>query len=224
VDGDNPRPFTIARDQTTQATLLVTCAAYRGSVRVEVETTGWDVDGDGYALLVDGVQSSPLDPTSTVTVPGVEPGEHAVTLGDVAPNCAVVIPRVRTVAVDSLHETGVAFRVYCAAASGPSAEQILLSSGIAGMLRVRSDGTEGEYLSLAPRVADYPNWSPDRSRLLVVLYNLPRDEFGGRSGACPPAAPTSSSSTARRAPRTRASPPTARGWCIAPACRTWGCT
>ncbi|HKT60457.1 MAG TPA: LpqB family beta-propeller domain-containing protein [Gemmatimonadales bacterium] len=179
VDGENPMAFTVARDQITQAALEVTCTAYRGSMRVEVETTGWDVDVGGYTLLVDGVEASPLDPTSTLTVPGVEPGEHAVTLGDVAPNCAVVIPRTRTVSVDSLQEAGVAFRVYCAAATGPSAEQIFLSAGVAGLVRVRSDGSDATYLPVTPRVADYPAWSPDRTRVIVSLYDMPRDEFGG---------------------------------------------
>lgn len=177
LGGGNPRPITITPDQMTQATLEVACTAYRGSLRVEVESTGWDVDGDGYTLLVDGVESDQRTPTSALTVPGVEPGVHAVTLGGVAPNCAVVIPRVRTVEVDSLQEAALAFRVFCAAAFGPTAEQIILSSGVAGLFRVRSDGSEGEYLSIAPRVADYPTWSPDRTRLAVSLYDMPRDEF-----------------------------------------------
>jgi len=176
--GDNPLAVTVARDETTQATLAVTCAAYRGSLAVQVETTGWDVDGDGYKLLVDGVESAPLDPTASESVP-VEPGEHSVALADVAPNCAVVIPRMRTVEVATLVEVSLAFRIYCAAASGPTAEQILLGGGSSGMLRVNADGTGAESLFFDPQVADYAAWSPDRNRVLVTLYDLPRDEFGG---------------------------------------------
>jgi hypothetical protein len=51
-----------------------------GRLELTTHTTGRDLDPDGYTLSVDGADATPLPANGTVSVTGLTPGDHAVTL------------------------------------------------------------------------------------------------------------------------------------------------
>ncbi|HKT59643.1 MAG TPA: hypothetical protein VJQ46_06305 [Gemmatimonadales bacterium] len=152
--------------------------AQLGSLQIDVTTTGWDVDPDGYQVMIDGSLTSTVASSASVIRNDVHAGARMVELAGVAPNCAVVVPRVREVTVTFAQETPVAFRVFCALASGETAEQILL--GDDRIIRVQSDGSGATFLTSDQVYAADPAWSPERTRILYEQYPLPLNAFDSR--------------------------------------------
>src|SRR5712691_1193071 len=87
VSGDNPRTVSITAGTTTAAGFVIACSATTGSVQVTTATTGVVLDPDGYALAVDGGQSQPIGINASVTIDGIAPGTHTLSLSGVASNC-----------------------------------------------------------------------------------------------------------------------------------------
>lgn len=187
LQGDNPRAVQVEAGQVAAATVTVTCAAQQGSLRIDASSTGWDVDADGYQVLIDGVVAGPVGSSGTVTLAAIPAGAHTVTLAGVAPNCALTIPRLREVTVSFAQETAVAFQASCALASGETAEQILL--GDSRILRVHSDGSGATYLTSDQVYADDPAWSPGRDNIAYEQNPLPLDAFDSRVWGIPSAGP-----------------------------------
>jgi Tol biopolymer transport system component len=116
VTSPNPRFVTVVSQQTTVAEFNMACAPRVGSVRVTTATTGTDPDPDGYtAMVIDG-PSRPVPTNGTATVANVREGQRMVTLGDVAPNCAIAGADTVTVNVQLGATSDVAFSVQCQAA------------------------------------------------------------------------------------------------------------
>src|SRR5205823_12184158 len=67
-DDDNPRNVTIGVDGTAATTFDVGCASV-GSLVVSTNTTGVDLDVDGYTVLVDG-SGQPVATNGSVTFTG----------------------------------------------------------------------------------------------------------------------------------------------------------
>jgi Tol biopolymer transport system component len=162
--GNNPRPVTIVAGQTTQLTLQISCGPPPGALRVNVTTTGFDLDSDGYTLLLDATPVGTLVAQGTLTLAAVAAGNHTVTLGGIASNCAMRIPRQQPLTINSAQETAVDLLVLCALASGVTAEQIVYESA-SQIHIVSSDGTGGAQLTQEPARAFVPSWSPDRTRI-----------------------------------------------------------
>jgi hypothetical protein len=113
VTSPNPRSVTVVSQQLTVAEFNMTCAPRVGSVRVTTATTGADLDPDGYtATVIDG-PSRPVPTNGTATVANVREGLRMVTLGDVAPNCAIAGADTATVIVQLGGTVDVAFAVQC---------------------------------------------------------------------------------------------------------------
>jgi len=81
---------------------------------VTANSTGGDLDLDGYEVAVDGVDRALLWRTSPVSI-RVDPGAHSVTLTGVAANCTVGGATPRSVAIAEGTTTDVAFDVSCVA-------------------------------------------------------------------------------------------------------------
>jgi WD40 repeat protein len=162
--GDNPRTLTVVGGRATQVPVSVACSAFPGSLRVTVTSSGWDLDPDGYSLILDGNPAGTLAAEDVLTLPSAPAGAHTATLTGVAPNCALRIPRQLTVTVNSKQESAIAFTVLCALASGPTAEQIVYQSA-SQIMSVRSDGTGASPLTAGPGRVAVPSWSPDRTRI-----------------------------------------------------------
>ncbi|MGE5801848.1 MAG: hypothetical protein ACM358_06295, partial [Gemmatimonadota bacterium] len=127
--GENPRTVAVAVGGTTRdtarTTFAVTCVASTGSLKVTTTTSGAELDPNGYVVLGDEYCdyyygyycyysfSEPVPATGAVTITALATGEHAVLLGDVAPNCLVASGNLRTVSVPAADTVEVAYAVTC---------------------------------------------------------------------------------------------------------------
>lgn len=87
-----------------------------GTLQVVTNTTGAELDSDGYTVMVDAVDSGPIGPAAQRTVPELTPGSHEVGLGGVSANCQVQGENPRTVSVVAGETVSETFAVVCAAA------------------------------------------------------------------------------------------------------------
>ena len=89
-----------------------------GGIRVNVSTTGEDIDPDGFTAVLDEAPAGSVGPNDQMTLELVEAGARMLRLDDVAPNCSVQgeSERAITVAVGAVSE--VAFEVSCVAITG----------------------------------------------------------------------------------------------------------
>jgi len=85
-----------------------------GALNVSVQTSGGDIDLDGYQLVVDSVRHA-VFASSTFTIRGVSAGSHRVTLEGLAENCVVSGSESRSVTVTAGGAADVAFDVVCVA-------------------------------------------------------------------------------------------------------------
>ena len=89
-----------------------------GTLEIRATTSGVEPDGDGYIVQVDAGQPQPLVTGAAIEVPDVEPGSHAVLLGEIAPNCTVEGDNPRTVSLAAGQTATLEFAVACAATTG----------------------------------------------------------------------------------------------------------
>ena len=87
IDGPNLHPVNIVEAEITQIELVVVCTATTGVIRIVVEATGIDVDGE-YKTLVDGASSVTVPPSGPAYRSAVAAGDHVISLVTPA-NCSV---------------------------------------------------------------------------------------------------------------------------------------
>jgi hypothetical protein len=97
------------------------CSPSAGSLTVHAITSGTGSDIDGYRVNLDQVLWEDIDVIGSVTISDVPPGEHVVTLEDVAPNCAVEGENPRSVIVPPGGVAETTFNVQCVDAKSPVA-------------------------------------------------------------------------------------------------------
>jgi hypothetical protein len=85
-----------------------------GDLRVSVATSGGDVDLNGYAVLVDGVERTTIGVNGVAVVRSLPTGSHDVTLSDVAPNCTMGTTSIGAI-VNGGKTTNMDFTVACVA-------------------------------------------------------------------------------------------------------------
>lgn len=87
----NPQSYTLAAGATDTITFSVTCQAVAttGNITVMTETTGANLDSDGYLVTVDANAGTaqPIGINDAVTFSSVSAGSHTVALSGIAPNC-----------------------------------------------------------------------------------------------------------------------------------------
>jgi len=115
VAGDNPRTVTVTAGSTASTTFNVTCSATAGELAVTTVSTGDDIDADGYTVSVDSGAAQDIDANGTLTVTGLDAGDHTVELGDFAANCLVAGDNPRTVAVTAGGTATTQFDIECTA-------------------------------------------------------------------------------------------------------------
>ncbi|MGB5527970.1 MAG: hypothetical protein WBO43_00965 [Gemmatimonadota bacterium] len=121
VLGDATRSISVAADQTATATFAVTCAQDVGAIAITTQTSGEELDPDGYQVVVDGGAPAAIGINGSLTAGGLAPGDHTVALQDVAANCSVAGGNPRTVAVTAGQTAAAAFTVTCSSTSGSMA-------------------------------------------------------------------------------------------------------
>src|SRR2546430_5276039 len=117
VSGGTSHGVTIVAGQPNSTAFSVTCTPIpptTGSLTVTTNTSGADLDPDGYTLTVDaGGQGIGINSSATIT--GLAAGGHSVTLSAVASNCTVSGANPRTVSVTAGGTTSTTFTVSCTA-------------------------------------------------------------------------------------------------------------
>jgi hypothetical protein len=109
---DNPRNVSISAAETATTNFDVGCASV-GSLVVGTNTTGVDLDADGYTVLVDGA-SQPVATNGRVTFTGLATGNHSVALSGAAQNCMVSGANPQSGPVTAGGMTSVTFSLSCA--------------------------------------------------------------------------------------------------------------
>ena len=116
---------TVTAGATATVAFTITCTAIPpavGSVRVTTTTTGSNPDADGYQFAIDAGTAQHIDPTGSLTVPGIPTGSHRVVLSNVAANCSVAGGTSENVTVTEGQITEAAFAIDCPAPQ-PSASR-----------------------------------------------------------------------------------------------------
>src|SRR5213080_2811172 len=119
VSGSNPRTVSLIAGLVGATGFSVSCVAQptTGNLAVTTNTTGSNLDPDGYTLTVDGGQSKAIGINNTVTISGLSPGNHSVQLNGIAQNCTVS-SNPRTVSITAGSTITTTFTVSCAATTG----------------------------------------------------------------------------------------------------------
>ncbi len=121
VLGESTRSMSVAADQTATATFAVTCAQDVGAIAITTQTSGDELDPDGYQVVVDGGAPAAIGINGSLTAAGLASGEHTVALQGVAANCSVAGGNPRTVAVTAGQTAAATFTVTCSSTSGSMA-------------------------------------------------------------------------------------------------------
>ncbi|MDQ3081539.1 MAG: hypothetical protein M3R07_04920, partial [Gemmatimonadota bacterium] len=87
-------------------------AATAGSLRVNVVTTGVEIDTDGYTVVV-GSTTRSLGINGDITIADLTAGNHTVTLEGVSANCSTPTTPARTVAVVGGQTSLLSYQVFC---------------------------------------------------------------------------------------------------------------
>jgi len=84
VTTENPLTVAVVSGDVVTASFTVVCE-HTGFIQVRTQTTGEDLDANGYFLDVDGANAPVIGPNATATL-AVDGGQHAVTISDIADN------------------------------------------------------------------------------------------------------------------------------------------
>jgi hypothetical protein len=87
VTTENPVTVTVVAGDVVTASFTVVCE-HTGFIQVRTQTTGENLDPNGYFLAVDGADA-PIIGVNDVATLAVDAGAHEVTISDVAANCTV---------------------------------------------------------------------------------------------------------------------------------------
>jgi hypothetical protein len=118
VTSGNPANVTVSGGQSTEVDFTIDCVSLTGSIKVTTQTTGADLDPDGYQVNVDGGAPGDIGINSDQTFSGVSAGDHSVTLSGLASNCQVSGSNTQTASVVAGNTFDVPFTISCAAISG----------------------------------------------------------------------------------------------------------
>ena len=167
VTSNNPQTAIVPAGGTVQVTFDVLCTAQTGDVDVSASTTGFDLDPDGYTVIVAGTQSQPLTVNGLVTFT-IAATTVDVELTGVATNCTVTSNNPQTVSVPAGGTVSVSFAVTCTATG-----KILFASDrdvstINEIYVMNADGTSVVRLTSNTVVDDQPAWSPDGTQIVFA--------------------------------------------------------
>jgi len=173
VNGQNPRTVTVIDGDTAQTTFEVTCTDVTGDLVVTAQTSGDDLDPDGYVVTVDGSQSQAIGINGLVTFRDLAVGNRSVELTGVAGNCGVSGQNPRTVTVSDGGTAQTTFQVSCGAQTGS-----LALWGLAELSFTGPAGTSNPFRDVSGSVTFT---GPSSHEFTVDLF-YDGDGQGGQSG------------------------------------------
>jgi hypothetical protein len=109
---NNPRTTSVMEGVGGTEDFTVNCEPV-GSLLVSTNTTGVDLDADGYTIRVDG-ESHFIAANGRVTLTGLASGDHSVSLSGVGGNCTASGSTQRTVTVTAGRTAAATFSLSCA--------------------------------------------------------------------------------------------------------------
>ena len=118
VTSDNPVGADVVAGETTDVSFSVSCTATTGGLQVSANTTGSEIDTDGYLVSVDEGAEQQIGVNGTASFPALVPGAHDVELTGVAANCAVAGSNPRAVVVVAGQTASTTFDVTCSSTVG----------------------------------------------------------------------------------------------------------
>src|SRR5437588_6054051 len=122
VSGGTSRTVSVPAGGTASTSFAVSCAApppQTGDLAVTTNTSGSNIDADGYTVTVDGNANQAIGVNGSVTFSGVSAASHTVVVSGVAGNCTVSGGTSRTVSVPAGGTASTSFSVSCAP-TGPT--------------------------------------------------------------------------------------------------------
>jgi TolB protein len=96
----------------------LTSEAASGSLEISVVVSGQGTDPDGFTVTLDQAQAVTLDAGGVARFDGLEPRQHAVELGGVAPNCGMTDGPARVVTVKAADTVSLRYELVCDATTG----------------------------------------------------------------------------------------------------------
>jgi YVTN family beta-propeller protein len=117
--GDAMRSITLFEGDTTLVLLTVACQAppVPATLQLTTVTTGGDPDFDGYTYALNGDTPVGIGFNSSISVGGLTPGTHQLTVSGVADNCTLAGGTTRSVILNPGVTTTVQLTVTCVASS-----------------------------------------------------------------------------------------------------------
>jgi hypothetical protein len=171
-----PVQVTVTPGEVSRVSITMTCSALTGILRVATQTTGRDLDPDGYTVSVDGGPATPIGANSVISFPNLAPGSHALQIEGAAANCTLSAPPAATVVARG--ETVVTVQVVCA---GPLRDAIVFTKFTGGaeqLFFVNTDGSGLQQLTFDVHPYFNPAVSPDGLHIAVVTTR-PEGGTGG---------------------------------------------
>ncbi len=112
---DASQTASVTGDNTATIAFHITCGPPPpGNLTVTAQTTGWDLDPDGYAVTIDGDPATAQATASngSVTFTGLSVGTHTVQLSSIADNCTTT-SNPRSASIASGETASTTFAVSC---------------------------------------------------------------------------------------------------------------
>ena len=167
VQGDNPKLVTVTADAAVSVAFGVLCGPGIGSARVQVVTTGADLDPDGYLIVASGVEA-PVPSNGEVVLAGLPAGQATVQLFGIAANCTLVGPGQQEVEVPLSGEVAVQFEAAC---RGPERFDLVFQAQLGSvegpdLYRVNASGAHLRNLTTSDAWETFPSWSHDGTRIV----------------------------------------------------------
>jgi dipeptidyl aminopeptidase/acylaminoacyl peptidase len=151
---------TVVAGDTTHIAFELACDPAGGMLRVRVQTSGSDLDPNGYDVLVDGAREASVEPDGLVlaTAPA---GNRTVTLGSLNANC-VVEPASQSVAIPIGGLVTADFEVQCTASARAGRGHEIAYTVEPAIYVVNDDGSHSERLFPDIELShSTPAWAPD---------------------------------------------------------------
>jgi Tol biopolymer transport system component len=169
IDGDNPKSVDVTAGETSTVDFNLNCVATTGTLEVTTETTGDEVDEDGYTLLIDGGEEN-IGIAETITIEELEEGSYNPELTEVASNCEVADDNPRMVNITAGETTETTFTIGCQGMGAGSGKIVFESiRGEGGELYIMdSDGSNQEKITDNDVEDNSPAISPDGTKIAFI--------------------------------------------------------